>query len=64
MTKVEKDLVDWLEKNKRNIDIIRQSDDYEDLIIAYQDTQDLSMSFEIVNKRKEREKKLSELETK
>ncbi|PTJ83687.1 hypothetical protein BU051_11370, partial [Staphylococcus simulans] len=33
MTKVEKDLVDWLEKNKRNIDIIRQSDDYEDLII-------------------------------
>ncbi|MBJ6141287.1 DUF1351 domain-containing protein [Staphylococcus aureus] len=60
MTKVEKDLVDWLEKSKRDLEVIYQSEDTEDLIIEYQNTQDLSMAFDIVNKRKERKKQVEQ----
>ncbi|HDZ8766124.1 TPA: DUF1351 domain-containing protein [Staphylococcus aureus] len=61
MTKVEKDLVDWLEKSKRDLEVIYQSGDVDDLIIEYQNTQDLSMAFDIVNKRKERKKQIEQV---
>lgn len=64
MAKVEKDLVSWLEKSKRDLEVIYQSNDYEDLIIEYQNTQDISIALEIVNKRKEQKKQIDQLKTK
>lgn len=60
MNKVEEELVEWLEKTKRDIETISRLENKEDIIIEYQNTQDLSMSFEIVDKRNERKRKIEE----
>ncbi|EIQ0607827.1 DUF1351 domain-containing protein [Staphylococcus pseudintermedius] len=64
MTKVEKDLVEWLEKSKRDLEIIYQSEHSEDLLIEYQHTKDLTLSLEIVNKRREQKKVIDKLQIK
>lgn len=60
MNKVEEELVEWLEKTKRDIETISRLENKEDIIIEYQNTQDLSMAFEIVDKRNERKRKIEE----
>ncbi len=60
MNKVEDELVEWLEKTKRDLETINKLENKEDIIIEYQNTQDLSMAFEIVDKRNERKRKIEE----
>lgn len=60
MNKVEDQLVQWLEKTKRDLELINRSNNREELIIEYQNTQDLSMAFERVDKRNERKRQIEE----
>ncbi|KIJ86840.1 hypothetical protein SE00_07740 [Staphylococcus saprophyticus] len=60
INKVEDELVEWLEKTKRDLETINKLENKEDIIIEYQNTQDLSMAFEIVDKRNERKRKIEE----
>lgn len=60
MNKVENELVEWLEKTKRDLDTIDKLDNRDELIVEYQNTQDLSMAFEIIDKRNQRKKQIAE----
>lgn len=60
MNKVENELVDWLEKTKRDLDTINKLKNRDELIVEYQNTQDLSTAFEIIDKRNQRKKQISE----
>ncbi|MEJ7462310.1 DUF1351 domain-containing protein [Staphylococcus saprophyticus] len=60
MNKVENELVEWLEKTKRDLETIEKLDNRDELIVEYQNTQDLSMAFEIIDKRNQRKKQIAE----
>ncbi|MFL9486320.1 DUF1351 domain-containing protein [Staphylococcus sp. KUGN1] len=60
MNKVENELVEWLEKTKRDLDTIDKLDNRDELIVEYQNTQDLAVAFEIIDKRNQRRKQIAE----
>lgn len=65
MTKVEQDLVQWLEKVRRDLAMIdrhaeKYPEDRDELIVEYQNTQNISKSFDNMEKRKEQKRKVAE----
>ena len=47
-------------KTKRDLDTINKLKNRDELIVEYQNTQDLSMAFEIIDKRNQRKKQIAE----
>lgn len=65
MAKVEQDLVQWLEKVRRDLAMIdrhaeKYPEDRDELIVEYQNTQNISKSFDNMEKRKEQKRKVAE----
>lgn len=52
MSKVEQDMTDFLEKSERDLEVIRQHEDCDELMLVYKEEKDLAMSLQIVSEKK------------